>query len=424
MNNPMHRRRFLHTAGATAAALGTFSLWAADNAPNRRLRVAVMGLGRGFDHVRALMELPAVEIAWLCDVDSRRIDRAAEAVARQTNTRPQTHQDIRKVLEDKSVDALFIAAPNFWHTPATVLACTAGKHVYVEKPASGTAEESRIIVAAARKYSRLVQMGNQRRSFPGSIEGMAKLREGAIGRVITARCWYTNSRGSIGRGQPAPVPEWLDYSLWQGPVPERPYKDNLVHYNWHWMWHWGNGELGNNGVHFLDLARWGLGVDAPRQVACTGGRYHFQDDQETPDTGVVTYDFGHCYATWEWSSCHPRPTEKFGLVHFYGEKGSMVFEGAGYRILDMKGVEIGKGTGPAGDKVHIGNFLDAIRGEAKLTSEIAEAQKSALLCHLGNIAWRVGRTLRYDAAKGQIENDPQAMKLWGREYRPGWVPKV
>ncbi|WP_343214125.1 Gfo/Idh/MocA family oxidoreductase [Fontisphaera persica] len=424
MMNPMPRRRFLRATGASMAALSTFSLWSAENPPNRRLRVAVMGLGRGLDHVRALLELPGVEIAWLCDVDTRRTDRAAETVAKQTNYRPQGQKDIRKVLEDKTTDALFIAAPNFWHTPATVLACAAGKHVYVEKPGSGTAQESQMIVAAARKYGRLVQMGNQRRSFPGIIEGMNRLREGVIGRVITARCWYTNSRGSIGRGQPAAVPEWLDYSLWQGPVPERPYKDNLVHYNWHWMWHWGNGELGNNGVHYLDLARWGLGVDAPRQVACTGGRYHFNDDQETPDTGVVTYDFGHCYATWEWSSCHPRPTEKYGLVHFYGEKGSLIFEGAGYRILDMKGVEVAKGSGPAGDKVHIGNFLDAIRGDAKLTSEIAEAQKSALLCHLGNIAWRVGRTLRYDAAQERIVDDAQAMKLWQREYRPGWAPKV
>ncbi|MCX8157063.1 MAG: Gfo/Idh/MocA family oxidoreductase [Verrucomicrobiae bacterium] len=424
MRHPMHRRRFLHTTGAGMAALSTFSLWAADNPPHRRLRVAVMGLGRGYDHVRALLELPGVEIAWLCDVDSRRIDRAAEAVEKQTRARLQGHKDVRKILEDKNLDALFIAAPNFWHTPATVMACAAGKHVYVEKPGSGTAQESQLIVAAARKYGRLVQMGNQRRSFPGIIEGMARLREGAIGRVITARCWYTNSRGSIGRGQPAPVPAWLDYELWQGPVPERPYKDNLVHYNWHWMWHWGNGELGNNGVHYLDLARWGLGVDAPRQVACTGGRYHFHDDQETPDTGVVTYDFGSSYATWEWSSCHPRPTEKFGLVHFYGDKGSMIFEGAGYRVLDLKGVEIGKGSGPATDKLHMGNFLDAIRGEAKLTSDIAEAQKSALLCHLGNIAWRVGRTLRYDAAAARIVDDAAAMKLWQREYRPGWAPTV
>jgi len=420
----MHRRRFLGAAGMSLAAMSTFSTWAADQSPNRRLRVAVMGLGRGYDHVRALLELPGVEIAWLCDVDQRRMDRAAEAVFKQTNQRPVLQKDIRKVLEDAKLDALFIAAPNFWHTPAAVMACAAGKHVYVEKPGSGTAQESQWIVAAARKYKRLVQMGNQRRSFPGIIEGMNRLREGVIGRVITARCWYVNSRGSIGRGQPAPVPEWLDYSLWQGPVPERPYRDNLVHYNWHWMWHWGNGELGNNGVHYLDLARWGLGVDAPQQVSCTGGRYHFEDDQETPDTGVVTYDFGRSYATWEWSSCHPRPTEKFGLVHFYGEKGSMIVEGAGYRVLDLKGVEIAKGSGPAGDKVHIGNFLDAIREEAKLNSEIGEAQKSALLCHLGNIAWRVGRIIRYDAAKAAIVGDAEAMKLWGRQYRPGWIPKV
>jgi predicted dehydrogenase len=251
-----------------------------------------------------------VEVAYVCDVDARRIGRAAELVAKESGKPPKGEKDVRKVLEDRAVDALFIAAPNFWHAPATIMACAAGKHVYVEKPGSGNPREGELMVAAARRRQRVVQMGNQRRSFPGIIEAMEQLRAGVLGRVLAARCWYNNSRQSIGRGKPAPVPEWLDYALWQGPAPERPYKDNLVHYNWHWMWHWGNGELGNNGIHALDLARWGLGVDAPRRVTFGGGRYHFEDDQETPDTGVVTFDFGKCLATWECSSCHARPSDK------------------------------------------------------------------------------------------------------------------
>lgn len=425
MNTPLSRRHFLrNTSAVTLAAAGSVSLLRAGESPNQKLRVAVMGLGRGFDHVKTLLTIPNVEIAWLCDVDSRRIDRAVDAVAKAAAHKPKGEKDVRKVLADPSLDALFIAAPNFWHTPATLLACAAGKHVYVEKPGSGTAQESQMIVAAARKHRRVVQMGNQRRSYPGIIEGIEKLRAGVIGRVFSARCWYNNSRQSIGRGKPAPVPEWLDYSLWQGPVPERPYKDNLVHYNWHWMWHWGNGELGNNGIHYLDLARWGLGVDAPQSVTCSGGRYHFSDDQETPDTGVVTYDFGTCYASWEFSSCHARAGEKFGLVHFYGEKGTLILEGGGYRVLDGKGAEVEKSSPPAGDKPHFENFLSCIRDGRKPNSDIEEGQKSTLLCHLGNIAYRVGRTVRYDATKQTLTGDPAALKLWGREYRPGWAPKV
>jgi predicted dehydrogenase len=190
------------------------------------------------------------------------------------------------------------------------------------------------------------------------------------------------------------------------------------------MWHWGNGELGNNGIHYLDLARWGLGVEAPRRVTCSGGRYHFDDDQETPDTSVVTYDFGHCFASWECSSCHARPSEKFGLVHFYGEKGAFILDGGGYRVLDGKGVEVEKSSPPGGDKPHFVNFLNCIRDGKKPNSDIEECQKSTLLCHLGNIAYRVGRTVNYDAAKREIVGDPAAMTLWGREYRPGWEPKV
>ncbi len=191
----------------------------------------------------------------------------------------------------KAVDALVIATCNHWHAPAAILACAAGKHVYVEKPCSHNPREGEMMVAAARKHRRLVQMGNQRRSMPAAIEAIAQLRSGVIGRVYYAQSWYLNTRPSIGAGKSAPVPEGLDYDLWQGPVPRRPFKSNYLHYNWHWFWHWGNGELGNNGVHAVDTCRWGLGVDYPVQATSVGGRFCHEDDQETPDTNVATFRF-------------------------------------------------------------------------------------------------------------------------------------
>jgi predicted dehydrogenase len=428
MKRTLNRRTFLQrstTAAAGLAALAPASFARAAESPARTLVVGVMGLGRGHDHVQALLQIPDVEIAYLCEVDAPRLARAAKTVAAKQARPAKAVKDVRAILDDKSVDALFIAAPNFWHAPATILACAAGKHVYVEKPGSHNAREAELMVAAARRHNRVVQLGTQRRSWPAVIEAIEKLRAGVIGKVFSARSWYSNARGSIGRGQPAPVPAALDYALWQGPVPERPYVDNLIPYNWHWRWHWGGGELANNGVHALDLVRWGLGVDYPRRVTFNGGRYHFQDDQETPDTGVAVFDFGSVGAMWDNSSCLPRSNENLPMIAFYGEGGSLTYGGGGsYKIFDLKGKEIGQGTGPGGDKGHIENFLDCIRTGQRPRADIAEGQKAALLCHLGNIAYRLGHTLNVNPATGKIVDDAQAQALWGREYRPGWEPRV
>ncbi len=423
----MNRRRFLQTSSTVATGLalhGAIPGARGADAPSRRTRVGVMGLGRGMDHVRALQQIPGVEVSWLCDIDTNRIAAAAKWLDGKQDRTAQTAQDFRRLLDDASLDAISIAAPNFWHAPATILACSAGKHVYVEKPGSHNAQEGEWMVEAARRHQRKVQMGTQRRSWPAVIEGIQKIREGAIGRVLSARTYYDNARPGIGRGKPAPVPAHFDYNLWQGPVPERPFVDNLLHYNWHWRWHWGGGELANNGVHALDIARWGLGVDYPTRIAYVGGRYHHDDDQESPDTAIATYDFGQAGASFDHSSCNPRAEAKRTWVTLYGERGSFVQEGSGYRIHDLKGAQIDAGSGPGGDVVHFRNWIDAIRDGARLNQDIEDAQRSTLLCHLGNIAYRVRREIHFDPVQRQIVGDAEARALWSREYRPGWQPRV
>jgi predicted dehydrogenase len=427
MNPPLPRRDFIQRTTLYSfgfAAAPRLARAQTTKSPGEKLVAGVMGLSRGAAHVAALQQITNVEVAYLCDVDSARVAQVQKSAFAAAAKAPQSVADFRRILDDKDVDALFIAAPNHWHAPATILACAAGKHVYVEKPASHNAREAEWIVAAARRHRRVVQMGNQRRSWPGIIEAIEKLRAGVIGEVRSARTFYNSARGSIGRGKPAPVPVTLDYDLWQGPAPERPYVDNLVHYNWHWRWHWGGGEIGNNGPHAFDLARWGLGVEYPTRVTCNGGRYHFEDDQETPDTTTATVDFGNKCLIWDGSSCHPRNHENLPFVAWYGDGGSLANYGNGYKFFDPKGKLVGEGTGPGGDKSHVENFLKAIRGDARPNSEIAVAQTSTLLCHLSNIAYRTGRTLHFDPVAKKMLPDAEAEKLWGREYRPGWEPKM
>lgn len=420
-----HRRAFIKSSAIGALALAGCApalLWGAD--PASRIRVAVVGLGRGLSIAQSLLEVPGVEIAYLCDVDDLRLQAGLKAIAAKTSTPPKGERDFRRVLADSSVEAMVFATCNHWHAPATILSCSAGKHVYVEKPGSHNAHEGEMMVAAARKHQRVVQQGTQRRSYPRIQEGIQRLKSGVIGRVTFARCWYVNARSSIGHGKRVPVPAHLDYDLWQGPAPEKPYVDNLVHYNWHWRWHWGNGELGNNGIHYLDLARWGLGVDYPLRISFNGGRYHFTDDQETPDTGVAVYDFGDKGCSWEYSSVHPRKGETLPLASFYGEGGILSLEGSGYRILDASGKEIERVSGPSKDSLHLQNFIDCIRNGGIPNASIEEGQKSTLLCHLGNIAYRTGQVLRFDPHSRTLQANYKARALWKRDYRKGWAPVV
>jgi len=437
--NPLHssaaplltRRQVLHRAAllglgtGISGALSPVSLRAA-NAAGRKLRVAVMALGRGMAHIRALLVLPDVEIAYLAEVDPLRLAAGMKLVSESQKAPCRGVVDFRTCLEDPTLDALFIAATNFWHTPAAVLAMQAGKHVYVEKPGSSNPYEAELIVAATRKYGKVVQMGNQRRTW--MREAIAALHAGAVGEVRFARSFYYASRASIAAPSRPASPD-LDLDLWQGPVADEPGRDiaKFVHYNWHWLWHWGNGELGNNGVHTLDILRWGLRVNYPRRISYNGGRYWHRDPQETPDTGTAVFDYGHCGMEWVQSSCTPRTAEKpTAECVFYGDNGTFAITGGtttGWTVYDPKGVKVSEGKGPnAGDPPHVGNFLDAIRGNATLNSPIEEGQISAMLCHLGNIAYRTNVTVECDPATGRMINHPAGEKLWKRAYRKGWEP--
>ena len=321
-----------------------------------------------------------------------------------------------------------------------MLACAAGKHVYLEKPCSHNPNEGEMLVKVAAKYKRVLQMGNQRRSWPNVSAGIADLHAGIIGRPYFAKTWYTNNRPSIGTGKVTEVPAWLNYDLWQGPAPRRPFKDNLIHYNWHWFWNWGTGEALNNGTHMVDLARWGLGVEYPTKVSSSGGRYRYQDDWETPDTQVINLEFGNqSLISWEGRSCNGRSTESNSVgVIFYAENGSMIIEsGNSYKVHDLKNnlikevknnrsIDARNQADPAQelDAFHIQNFFDGIKKGTALASDIVGGHQSTLLVQLGNISLRSGRTLNIDPKNGHIMNDTDAMKYGSREYETGWEPRL
>lgn len=421
----MNRRRFIQVSAAAGAAatLGRRSI--AQEGANNKLVVAVMGTnGRGTAHASAFTRQKNATVAYICDPDTRAITKGIQAVTQAGGETPQGIRDFRQALDDPNVDVLACAAPNHWHAPATILACAAGKHVYVEKPCSHTPEEGEWMVEAARKHNRVVQLGTQRRSSPMYQEMVAKIHGGIIGPVLYSKSWYNNRRGPIGHGKPAPVPEWLDYSLWQGPVTERPYHDNVIHYNWHWFWHWGNGELGNNGVHSIDICRWAMGVDYPDSVAAVGGRFRYDDDQETPDTLTATYRFPEgSTMIWEGLSWSPRVASGFGM-EFRGEKGVIVVSDGKYQLYDPRGNFVEEFSGPGGEASHFANFLDAIREEKRPNADIEDGHKSTLLCHLGNIAYRQQKTLQTDPTSGHVVGDADAAAMWSKEYREGGRPNV
>jgi predicted dehydrogenase len=408
---------------------------------NDRIKVAVMGVNsRGLALAQNFASQANSEVLHICDVDRLAAEKCIAAVSNIQQNKPKFTLDFRKSLEDKELDVLVVAAPDHWHAPAAILACKAGKDVYLEKPASHNPNEGEILVKAAEKYGRVIQMGNQRRSWPNVAAAIKEVHDGAIGKPYYAKTWYTNNRGPIGIGTKVPVPEHLDYELWQGPAPREDYRDNIIHYNWHWFWNWGTGEALNNGTHMVDLARWGLGVEFPTKVTSSGGRYRYQDDWETPDTQMISLEFGDkSLITWEGRSCNGINNEGSSVgVIFYGEEGSVnIGGGNAYAIYDLKNklvkevkydrtVDARNLSDPTQelDAIHIQNMFDAIRKGTPLAAEINGGQTSTLLVQLGNIAQRSGETLNIDAKNGHILNSKEASKYWSREYQAGWEPTV
>ncbi|MFC4870812.1 Gfo/Idh/MocA family protein [Negadavirga shengliensis] len=408
---------------------------------NDRIKVSVMGVnGRGNALAQNFARQDNCRIIHICDVDSRAMEKSIAAVGKIQDDRPKAIPDFRKSLEDKDLDVLIVAAPDHWHAPAAILACQAGKDVYLEKPASHNPHEGELLIKAANKYNRVLQMGNQRRSWPNVIAAIKELHQGIIGRPYYAKTWYTNNRGPIGSGKKIAVPDWLDFDLWQGPAPRENFRDNLIHYNWHWFWNWGTGEALNNGTHMIDLARWGLGVDYPIRVSSAGGRYRYSDDWETPDTQTINLEFGNnTKISWEGRSCNGLNIEGSSVgVMFYGEDGALKIDGGNsYTVYDLKNkvvkevkndtsIDARDITNPAQqlDALHIQNLFSAIRQGTSLHSDIESGHISTLLCQLGNIALLTGETLNTDPKNGHIKNSKSAAKYWKRDYQKGWEPKV
>jgi predicted dehydrogenase len=416
----LDRRHFLRTSAASVAALSALRAAGAADKPHEKINLAVVGVrGRGRDLLRGFSALDDVEIAAVCDPDGNVIADALKAVnARQKRT-PKVVSDLRRVFEDRDIHAVAVATPDHWHALATIWACQAGKHVYVEKPISHNLLEGRRMVEAARKYDRVVQAGTQRRSATYTASAAEFVRSGKLGKVPFARTWIAGNRKTIGHKADAPVPSGVDYDLWLGPAPKRPFNPNRFHYNWHWNWDYGTGELGNNGIHALDLARWVLGLDAPQYISCGGGKFFYDDDQQTPDTQIAVFDFPGTTVVWEhriWSKTGVG-SEPFGVI-LYGEKGTLVFDRKGWHVED--GVTASdEGSDPQGS--HLRNFLDSIRAHKRPSADIEEGHKSTRLCHLGNIAYRVGRRLAFDASTETLRDDSAANQLLGRTYREPFV---
>ena len=405
-----------------------------------KIRLGVIGVnGRGKGMASGLAKMPECEITYICDVDSRAMESCIAMIRDITGKSPKGETDLRKVVKAEDVDGVVIATPDHWHVPAAVLAMREGKHVYLEKPISHSPSENEIILEAAAKYGTVVQGGNQRRSWPNVVAAIEEIRAGNIGEVHFAKGWYTNARKSIGTGKVVPVPKWLDWELWQGPAPREDYRDNIIHYNWHWFRNWGTGEAMNNGMHFVDLIRWGLGVELPTHVDSIGDRYFYDDDCEFPDTQMIAFQFGDrasCHM--ECRSCNSGPVEGLHMgVTFYGQKANLTISGGNtYVIRNHKGkvlkrvksdlnFEEGNLMNPseALDAYHFRNWFDAIRKGTPLNAPLKEACLSTQLVQYASIAQQVGHSLEINPLNGKILGSDRAVKkLWKRKYEKGWEP--
>ena len=405
---------------------------------NDRINCAVVGVrSRGKAHAAAINSQNNSKIIFNCDVDDIILEDHNKWCKKNIGYVPKIEKDFRKLIENKDLDAVFIATPEHWHAHMTIMASQAGKHVYIEKPCSHNLYENELLRVAQKKYGTKIQMGNQQRSAITSILAIDEIRNGIIGDVYKGEAYYSNNRGSIGIGKIVQVPKFLDWDLWQGPAPRVQYKDNIHPYNWHWFRNWGTGEVHNNGTHEIDICRWALGVDYPESVTSFGGKYSYQDDWEFVDNQQVTFKYQDGkFITW---TGHSRgliqPKQPGRGVTIYGSKGSIQLDRNFYKLYDLGGNLIKhekegavsktidtRGQGGL-DENHVGNFFDSIRYNKSLNAEIKDASISTHLCHLANLAQDLGETLQVDTKTGKILNNI-VDNYWKREYAPGWEPKV
>lgn len=429
------RRGFLKSSGSAVAAMSAASYSRVKGA-NDRLAVGVVGLrGRGKSHIAAFVNNPGAEVTALCDIDQAVLERATTATRKEQNRKPDEYADIRKMLDDKSIDAVSIATPNHWHALMTIWACQAGKDVYVEKPASHNIFEGRKMIEAARKYKRMVQVGTQSRTTIHKIKAVQLLRDGVIGDIYQAKGMCYKRRKSIGSMNPSDVPAGVEYDLWTGPADEVGFKKNRFHYNWHWYWAFGNGDIGNQGVHEMDIARWGLGKnELPPAAFSSGGHFITDDDQETPNTQQAIFDYGDSQLVFEVRGLITGG--EAGMQHgsntigniFLGSKGYMTVDLNGFRTYLGEERELGPSMFYAEDRrwsyfPHFDNFLKAVktRKHTDLNADIVEGHLSAGLCHLANISFRTKQRIEFDPNTEKITNSAEANKLLTRDYREPYV---
>ncbi len=422
----MNRRTFVAGTAVGAMALGRRTAAASD-----KVTIAVMGVrGRGRSLCEDFADLPDVNIAYLCDVDSRVFERAVKIVEGKKGKKPQLISDIRRALDDPAVDAVVVATPDHWHAPATILACDAGKDVYVEKPASHNIREGQLMLEAARRNGRVVQVGMQSRSRPSTQRAIEAVHSGRIGKVLMAKAWDVQLRDDIGHQKDSAPPPEVDYDNWVGPAPMLPFNENRFHYKWHWNWNFGTGDIGNDGAHQIDQARWALGVDLPTEVSGMGRKLCFQDDQQTPDTMTISFNYPDKVLLWEMRIWCPYGMEGIqNAMAVFGSEGS-VHVGRmgggrwGYRILDPDGNLILLDTDNAPEQHH-SNFIECVRSREAPAADIQIGHTSTVLCHLGNIVARTGRHLKINPETEEIVGDAEAQALAGRQYRDHWAtPQV
>jgi predicted dehydrogenase len=427
--NPESRRTFLRTAAAGVLAQSAFPVLGA----NDRINLAVVGIGgRGRDHINEFARQAQCRIVAVCDIDQAGRERGVAQVEKLLGYKPKPYTDMRQLFEDKDIDAVTFATPNHWHALGTIWACQAGKDVYVEKPPSHNIHEGRKMIEAARKYKRMVQVGSQSRSIAHIRRAMEVLGQGEIGKLYEAKGLCFNPRNSIGHTPDEPVPPGIDWNLFRGPAPMCPFSRNRFHYNWHWFWDTGNGDIGNQGVHEMDKARWGLNCGLPKHVSATGGKFVFKDDQETPNTQLAALDYGDSQITFDvrglitpWEGDVRRGNQCVGNV-FFGSEGYLTLDDDGFRVYKGRKHEqvMEEKAAPGSENAaHMANFLAACRSRnhEDLHADIEVGVTSVALVHFANISYRVGRRLTMDSSGWGIANDSEAARLLTRHYRAPFV---